>query len=158
VRKKSGDVLVMRRRERQQTNKLNEKLVIWAGGHIRREDGSNGTAIVRGAMRELKEELRLNVEPNELNLIGAVYADVGGKTSRHVAIVYEWRAETDDVAITLSSAEFFERRGTSLSGRFIPLDQLSKEIADETASEVWSQEIVRSLLPTSPSSHENVLF
>jgi len=158
VRNKSGHVLCMRRRERQASNKLHEKLVIWAGGHIRREDGSNGSAIVRGALRELKEELRLNVESDELKLLGAVYADVGGKTAKHVAIVYEWRAESDDVAISLSSAEFFERRGTSLSGKFLVLEDLVKQIQTADASEVWSTEIVRELLPTSTAKESSGLF
>ncbi|HZL36317.1 MAG TPA: NUDIX domain-containing protein [Tepidisphaeraceae bacterium] len=158
VRNKSGDVLVMRRRERQEANKLHERLVIWAGGHVRREDGTNGTAIVRGALRELKEELRLNVESTELRFLGAVYADSGGKTSRHVAIVFEWRAETDDVAITLSSAEFFERRGTSLSGKFVPLGKLATEISAEKNSEVWSDEIVRQLLPNANGLNQGALF
>lgn len=149
VRNKSGDVLCLRRRELNPSNKLHEKIVFWAGGHVRREDGSNGRAIVSGALRELKEELRLNVESDELKLLGAIYADVAGKTGKHVAIVYEWRAESDDVAISLSTAEFFERRGTSLSGRFLPQSDLVEQIKSQ-ASEVWSEEIVRELLPEHP--------
>jgi len=146
VRRKNGDVLLLRRSERSETNPLHEKLVIWAGGHVRREDGTNGHAILRGAQRELQEELRLNVEPEELRLFGAVYADEGGKTSKHAALVFEWRADTDDIAITLSSSEFFERRGTSLSGTFVPVSQLAEDVASKKISEVWSVEIIREIL------------
>ena len=147
VRNKTGDVLRLRRREKDEKSKLHEQLVIWAGGHVREEDGTNGDAILKGAQRELQEELRLSVEADELNFLGAVYADAGGREGKHVCLVFEWRAETDDVAITLSTAEFFERRGTSLSGKFIPLEQLGNEIASGNMKEPWSAEIVRKLLP-----------
>lgn len=59
VRNKSGAILRLRRKESSRDNPLHEKLVIWAGGHVRSEDGSNGEAIVRCAVRELQEELPL---------------------------------------------------------------------------------------------------
>jgi len=71
------------------------------------------------ALREIQEELRLSLEPHELKLRGAVIPESRWPrtTSKStVAIVYEWKAKTDDVAIVLSSAEFFERRGAALSG------------------------------------------
>jgi len=147
VRNKTGDVLRLRRRERTDDNPLHEKLVVWAGGHVRYEDSHNGEAILHAAHRELHEELRLEVEESHLALLGAVYVDTNGKTARHVAVVFEWRAETDDVAVSLSSAEFFERRGTSLSGKFVKTDDLIKEVEDEKMTEPWSIEIVRELLP-----------
>ena len=158
VRRKNGDVLRLRRSERNETNPLHEKLVIWAGGHVRKEDGSNGEAIRRGAQRELQEELRLNVEAEELNFLGAVYTDSGGKTSRHAALVFEWRAETDDVAITLSSAEFFERRGTSLSGTFVSLPELAQDVKSGRLSESWSVEIARSILSLMIDDQQPQLF
>jgi predicted NUDIX family phosphoesterase len=158
VRNKSGDILVLRRRERQTENKLHEKLVIWAGGHVRREDGSNGKALISCAQRELKEELRLNVEADELKFLGAIYTDVGGKTSQHVALVFEWFAEFDDVAITLSTAEFFERRGTSLSGRFRPLLDLRKETDGGAEFEPWSTEIIHHLIGAENSAGQQRLF
>ena len=146
VRKKSGDILLLRRREASPSNPLHEKLVIWAGGHVRIEDGENGDAILRGAVRELQEELRLSVEPDELRLIGSVYVPAGERTEKHVALVYEWFAETDDVAVALSNAEFFERRGNSLSGRFLSLESLVRDVKEGKIEEPWSQEIVRELL------------
>jgi hypothetical protein len=60
--------------------------------------------------------------------------------------VYEWKAETEDVAVVLSSAEFFERRGTSLSGSFVSLEELAHDVDDGKISEEWSVEIVREFL------------
>lgn len=158
VRNKSGQVLRLRRKEKLVDNPLHEKIVIWAGGHVRQEDASAGPAIVTGALRELDEELRLCVERADLRLLGATYADAGGKTSRHVAVVFEWRAETDDIAVALSNAEFFERRGTSLSGSFVDLSVLAQETRDGKVEEIWSSEIVRELLPKTDVKFQPRLF
>jgi predicted NUDIX family phosphoesterase/predicted ATPase len=147
VRTKSGQVLLLRRREKQEENPLHDRVVIWAGGHVRREDAANGQSIVQGLLRELHEELRLSLEAKSLNLLGAIHVDLGGSICKHVAIVYEWRAETDDVVVVLSNAEFYERRGTSLSGKFVPLEELSgswKKFSDQ--SEPWSEQIIRDML------------
>jgi predicted NUDIX family phosphoesterase len=146
VRNKSGDILRLKRRERSEENPLHEKIVIWAGGHVRKEDQANGASAIQCALRELQEELRLFIEPDELKLLGAVYRDEGERTSKHVAIVYEWRAQTDDVAVALSTAEFFERRGTSLSGKFVPLKEVAHDVETGKLSEEWSADIVRELL------------
>ena len=156
VRNRSGEVLRLRRREKSSNNPLDNKIVIWAGGHVRREDAAHGDPLVLCATRELEEELRLQVQPASLRLVGAVYFDNGGSTSKHVAIAYEWQAETDDVAIVLSKAEFFERRGTSLSGSFASVDELGRDVKAgeddpkgkkrEGLREPWSVELVRRYL------------
>jgi predicted NUDIX family phosphoesterase len=146
VRNRAGDVLRLRRRERDERNRLHEKLVIWAGGHLRKEDLANGASVLHCAQRELQEELRLCIEPHELKLLGALYRDMGERTAKHAAIVYEWRAQTEDVAVVLSSAEFFERRGTSLSGNFIPLTRLAEEVDNGNMDEDWTVDIVREIL------------
>jgi predicted NUDIX family phosphoesterase len=146
VRTKSGSVLRLRRKEAHSENPLDQKIVIWAGGHVRSEDGDNGTVILRAALRELQEELRLSVEAEELNVLGCVYINKGDRTSKHVALVYEWRADTDDVAIVLCSTEFFERHGNSLSGTFVTIDELANDVIDKEITEPWSVEIARNLL------------
>ena len=158
VRNKSGEVLQLRRRERSEDKPLHEKLVIWAGGHVRKEDAKNGDSLIHCALRELQEELRLSLEGKDLTLLGAVYADAEGSISKHAAFVYEWRAETDDVAVALSTSEFFERRGTSLSGKFADLKTISSDINSNKISEVWSVEIVRELLAKDKYKFKSRLF
>jgi predicted NUDIX family phosphoesterase len=98
-------------------------------------------------LRELHEELRLSLDAKDLKLIGAIHSDVGGKTSKHIAIVYEWRAETDDVKVVLSNTEFAERRGTSLSGKFVNVKDLIANLSKHGQGiEPWSEEIIRNLL------------
>ncbi|HVU28369.1 MAG TPA: NUDIX domain-containing protein [Verrucomicrobiae bacterium] len=146
IRNKSGDVLRLRRKERDGENPLHEKIVIWAGGHARKEDQANGETLVQCAIRELQEELRLSLDPNELQLHGAIYFNQNQKSARHVAILYEWRAPADDVAMVLSTAEFFERRGTALSGTFVSLKSLFADVENEKIDEPWSVEIVQQVL------------
>ena len=149
VRNGTGDLLRLKRKEQRRDSSLHGKTVIWAGGHVRREDGANGHSIEQGAVRELQEELRISIDPSGLKLLGAVWvrAREGDNTRRHVAIVYEWCAPTDDVAVALSATEFYERRGTSLSGSFIAPLQLATDVGNGEICEPWSVEIVRHLLP-----------
>jgi predicted NUDIX family phosphoesterase len=153
VRNRSGHILQLVRKERDPKNKLHKKVAVWAGGHVRREDGHNGSSITRGAIRELQEELRLYVEPEALELIGAVYVSVGEITKKHLAIVYEWRALTDDVEVTLAKSEFYEKGGASLTGVFRSPEQIS---AQEEGLEAWSVAILTNLLQN-PASAKPVL-
>ena len=146
VRNADGDVLRLRRREKRNDNPLHEKIVIWAGGHVRCEDAVNGSPLVNCAVRELGEELRLQLESSSMSLIGAVYIDNGGSASKHVAIVYEWRAPKNDVSVVLSRTEFFERRGTSLSGSFASVHKLVEDVKNNKLMEPWSVELVREYL------------
>jgi predicted NUDIX family phosphoesterase len=152
VRNKSGEVLRLRRKETHAANPLDKKLVVWAGGHVRVEDGDTGDALVQCAIRELHEELRLSIEPEELTFLGAIYTPTGERSGKHVAMVYEWRATTDDVAVALTNAEFFERRGNALSGTFVSVDEVVTDISKKKGVEEWSVEIAREFLaPSNPA-------
>ncbi len=144
VRNRSGHILRLVRKERETSNKLHKKITVWAGGHVRREDGPEGKdSIVTGARRELQEELRIQATLDRLCLIGAVYVPASGSTQKHMAFVYEWRAETDDVEVALCNGEFMERHGASLQGNFLPANEIAEE-QDEL--EEWSKEILTNLL------------
>ncbi len=149
IRNRSGQILQLKRREKHKKNALHDQLVIWAGGHVRKEDSANGHTIVQCAIRELQEELRLRVEPSELTLLGAVFADHGGGLSKHSAIVFEWCASTDEVNLVLNAAEFFERRGSSQSGRFVGIADLLSCVESEQVVETWSVRILEKLLANS---------
>jgi predicted NUDIX family phosphoesterase/predicted ATPase len=149
IRNKSGQVLQLKRKEKNQTASLHDKLVIWAGGHVRKEDSANGQTLIQCAIRELQEELRLRVDSSELKLLGAIYADHGGGLTRHMALVYEWSAASDDVEIVLNATEFFERRGNSQSGRFIGIEDLHRCVDTDLVVETWSVQIIKNLLSNS---------
>jgi len=147
VRNKSGRVFRLCRQEQTDKNSLNEKIVIWTGGPVRKEDEVGGDAILQCALREIQEQLRLSLEPHDLKLRGAVYSEPGGEGARkRVAIVYEWKIKMDSVAIVLSHAEFFDRRGTALSGTFVSLKDIVRDVDEGKITEELSVEIVRELL------------
>ena len=153
VRNADGEVLRLRRREKSNNNSLHNKIVIWAGGHVRCEDADNGDPLTHCAIRELEEELRLQVERSSLRLMGAVYFGNGEGISKHVGIAYEWRAKTNDVSAVLSRSEFFEKIGTSLSGSFCSVERLADDARSKNAGEKrekldepWSVELIRNCL------------
>ena len=90
--------------------------------------------------------------------IGAVYFDNGGSTSKHVAIAYEWRSVTNDVSVVLSRSEFFERRGTSLSGSFAGVDKLVDDVQTKRLKEPWSVELIREHLAKEAFGEDLSLF
>jgi predicted NUDIX family phosphoesterase len=143
IRNSKGDVLQLRRKERDRKNSLHNQLVLWAGGHVRQEDGTNGKAVMHCLLREAKEELKLNIAESEPQFLGAIWErHATPKTAQHVALVFEWRAQSEDVEVCLSNAEFYERRGTSLSGRFVATSELVGKKIDEP----WSSVILENLL------------
>lgn len=150
IRNRSGQILQLKRREKDSKNALHEKIVIWAGGHVRKEDSANGKTLLQCSVRELQEELRLRVEHEELKLVGAIYDDGPGNVSKHVAIVYEWHAESDDVNVVLNATEFFERRGASQSGKFIGMKDLLRCVDENQVVESWSVKIAKELLSADP--------
>lgn len=157
IRNKLGHVLRLRRRERDKENYLNEKLVNWAGGHVREEDSTNGDPLLACAVRELNEELRLRITKEELKFVGATYFENYGEgTAKHIAIAYEWIAKTEDVSVVLSTAEFFERTGGSLSGKFVAVQDL--EQSDSSGkTEPWTLALYKNHLATG-GVRQNGLF
>jgi predicted NUDIX family phosphoesterase len=147
VRNKSGRLLRLRRKSRTGQDPLNEKIVIWTGGPVRKQDGTAGDPVLHCALREIEEALRLGLEAHELKLRGAVYCGPGGEAMPpRVAIVYEWKAKSDAVEVVLSRAEFFGSRGTAVSGTFVPLRDIVRDVDDGKITEELSVEIVRELL------------
>ena len=158
VRNKAGGILRLRRKERDENSTLHEKVVIWAGGHARKEDAELGSAILNCAVRELQEELRISIEPADLSLLGAIYSNSNGGTSKHVALVFDWQAAQADVEVAISNAEFFERRGNSLSGTFVSPEEILQSVNSDKLTEEWSEQIVKSLLPTTAGKVDKGLF
>ena len=113
---------------------------------MRQEDNHAGKPLLQCIARELEEELRLRVTPESVSLLGAIYLEEGKSSVKHVAIVYEWRAATDDVEVALSNAEFFERRGTSLSGKFVEVAEIVEEMKKGGQEEPWSGYIMREFI------------
>lgn len=146
IKNRSGKILQLKRKEKDTKNVLHEQLVIWAGGHVRKEDSANGSTLLNCAVRELQEELRLRVSPVDLKLMGAVYHQTRPGLIKHMAIVYEWQAESDEVDVVLNGEAFFERRGSSQSGQFVGITDLQACLDSDKVVEEWSVSIIKELM------------
>lgn len=158
VQNKKGAVLRLKRREKSDKNPLHEETVIWAGGHVRREDEDGTDPLVSCAVRELEEEIRLSVEAASLRLVGVIHPQVSPGTTKHIALVYEWNASTDDVDIALNDAEFFEKRGTSLSGTFQSPQDILRQLEAGDIKEEWSTQIIKNVLTATRAKVDRDLF
>lgn len=146
VRNKSGHILRLIRKETNPQSDLHEKVVLWAGGHVRQEDADEGNSLRWCAVREMQEELRLRITPESLKSLGSIYINDATNTSKHVALVYEWRAETDYVSVSLNNSEFFERGGKSLRCEFVDKIALRSDADGGRISEPWSKTVLDRLL------------
>lgn len=164
IRDSNGRVLKLRRREKDPRNDLHEKVVLWAGGHARQEDNVRNQPIYECLVRELDEELRLKTQPDEFKLVGAIYTPgASRKSARHLALVYEWIAPTESVAIVINAEEFAERKGNSHSGRFADVTVIVDEFRSSKGnkgpmpSEPWSKEILENYLASGTQLYNDLL-
>lgn len=158
IRNQKGELLLLKRRESTKENHLHDKFVVWAGGHVREEDASNGDPILHCLCRELDEELRLSIDRKELKFIGAVYDPVSEKSKKHLALLHEWQAPTDDDSVTLTAAEFRERRGNSVSGTFQAISGIRGVLGPKSSLEPWSKIILREVYKASLNGEDTNLF
>ena len=133
-----GKILLLRRSEIDPNNRLHEKYVIWAGGHVREQDASEDT-LVSGIKRELAEELFIKSQYSIDGPIGFVYFPSSIKSRKHLGVVYKIKLVSDEVALGLDQTEFKERRGKSVSGTFQSPSQLKSYYS---GMEQWSKSIL----------------
>jgi predicted NUDIX family phosphoesterase len=104
---------------------LHDKYDIWAGGHVNESD--NGDDILLNTLnRELTEEVFIKdafeLHPKPIALIRT---NEDARASRHIAVLYEIKLKSEDVALALNQKEFRSTRGTSMSGRLIEIDEIA---------------------------------
>jgi predicted NUDIX family phosphoesterase/thymidylate kinase len=130
---------------------LHEKYDVWAGGHVSQVD--DGDEILLNSLnRELSEEVFIKdafeLHPDPIALIRT---NEDARASRHIAVLYEIRLKSEDVALALNQKEFRSTRGTSLSGRLIDIAEI-RAVYREMGQ--WSKSIVDHLWPLGSSSSE----
>lgn len=133
-------VFLLRRSEENTNNRLHNKYTIWAGGHIREEDLKGEFGPFQNALhRELSEELYIRTTFN-LAPLGLLLDSSNSRSRVHLAVVYLITLDKPDIAIALNQKEFKERKGKSLSGRFLSLQEIVKH-AEEM--EFWSKILLK---------------
>jgi predicted NUDIX family phosphoesterase len=118
---------------------LHNKYDIWAGGHVIESDA--GTDILLNTLhRELTEEVFIKeaFDPPR-GPVALIRTDEDARASRHIAVLYEITLKSEDVALALNQKEFRFTRGTSMSGRLVPINELAA-LYNEMGN--WSKSIV----------------
>lgn len=113
----NGRFLLLRRKEEDPRDRMHERYVIWAGGHIREQDNTENNTILNCLMRELNEELYIKSVPTP-ELVGVVLDTSSVRSACHVGIVYKMLLDNPDIAISMNQKEFKESKGKSVSGKF----------------------------------------
>ena len=142
-------VLLLRRKKA--GHPLHDTYAVWAGGHVVKED--DGPRILLNALnREIEEEVFIKeaFELNE-NPIGLVRSNEDARASRHIGVVYEIKLKSENVALALNQKEFRSTRGSSMSGRLVPVADLAT-FYDEMGD--WSQFIVNHFWPESSKKED----
>lgn len=148
--------LLLRRSEENHKDRMHEKYVIWAGGHVRKQDNKDGNVIKECLLREIGEELYIKNLPSP-ELIGLMLDTSGVSSSRHLGIIHRFIIDQPDVAISMDQKEFKERKGKSVSGKFVTSEELATFF---DKMERWSQILIVEYLRLidKPLSHQAVLF
>jgi predicted NUDIX family phosphoesterase/thymidylate kinase len=131
-----GDLLVLRRTERDQSHRMHEKCTVWAGGHIRLDDG--GEDPIQAALaREVEEELYLSELP-ELEVVGLVRDDSSPRSRMHVGIVHRAVLQ-GPIALAMDGQDFTEFRGGSVTVHLVGPDGIG---GYANRMEPWSRTIL----------------
>lgn len=132
------------------TSPEDDKLLLYLGGHIRREDSyhsndSNLLSIAQYALhREIKEEVGLDYFPPQNELI-CIWTRDNERSRKHLALCYVFEADIDSLKLRLDSNEFMTT-GNTISGSIFTMDQVLKRKRD---LEPWSKIILREIFGVS---------
>ena len=99
---------------------------------MREEDRRNDAVLpehwlMDGLIRELDEELALDISDDRLCLRYLIHDETDQRKFRHLCIVYEI-VLSGDTECVISGKEHRERLGTSLSGKFLSVEELPRDI------------------------------
>ena len=138
-----GKILVLKRKK--PGHPLHDTYAVWAGGHVTDGDDVGSDILLNALNRELTEEVfikeafELKPEP-----IGLIRTNEDARASRHIAVLYELTLKSENIALALNQKEFRSTRGSSMSGKLVPVSDLGS-IYDEMGD--WSRFIVDHFWP-----------
>ncbi len=134
-------VLVLKKNNKSVSKKSPEKnkLLLYAGGHIRKEDAEDSNSIfeiIRNALyREIQEELNESITINSGCECFLVYSTDYEKSKKHLGICFVITMNLDNVGFKPSRLEFIEKSGKTKNGMVLSL----KEIIDSDEQiDSWS--------------------
>jgi predicted NUDIX family phosphoesterase len=141
-------VLVLKKKQKTKDHPENNKYLLYAGGHIRKEDSfeeENNTFIEiarSGLIRELKEELGVNLVPDGIEPF-LIYTPIMKTSKRHMALCFILKVDFSDLKFKLDEFELEQSRGKGKGGSIFSLEELNKELQKENVYfDSWSIEIL----------------
>jgi predicted NUDIX family phosphoesterase len=115
------------------------KLLLYVGGHIRKEDSRGNTLLENlkiALHREIEEEIGESVDTFKLAKPFLIYKSDNIKSRKHLGVCFVISMDFEDKRFKLTSDEFIRKSGKSRSGDIIEVRELIR--LDEEFEE-WSQ-------------------
>ena len=117
------------------------KLLLYAGGHMRKEDLISNKPFLKTALntleRELNEELGLSISMEGARNPFILYCPNTRSSKRHLAL--GWFIKVDEsIKLQLDNYEIVQKKGTSKSGTFLAF----QDLCEKDDFESWSQNIL----------------
>lgn len=132
-----GNTNVVLYRRKGHEERLVGKFSAGWGGHINNEDES----IIDGALRELKEELDIDVNRDNLKFAGYLYSDVDAVSRVHLGMVYTMNITMIDYGILKPSDEIDYMI-------FEPVDLVKADmLINPSDYEEWTKDAIAGLFP-----------
>jgi len=145
--KKKDSVFIIKKKIKSlsDTSPEKDKLLIYAGGHIRNEDVVAGEEnnfiqnVKNTLQRELKEELGINIYPDHVEPF-LIYTPDDSRSAKHIAICFVITIDFANTAFRLDHREIVQKTGKSKSGRVFTIKDISSL---EDKLESWTIEILK---------------
>ncbi|MFH1563805.1 MAG: hypothetical protein ABIF11_10390 [Nitrospirota bacterium] len=124
-----------------------DKLLVYVGGHIRKEDNVYGNSenlisIAKTALsREIKEELGTSLRVNNEPPL-CIWIKDNSKSEQHIAICFVVEIDFKQLNCKLDEYEFIQKRGRTDSGKTMSISEL---ISKKNELEKWSEIILKTL-------------
>jgi len=152
--KNRENVLVLKKKDESLSDHSPEKdkLLIYSGGHIRKEDNVSVDNILSNSddflsvasntlAREIKEELDISISPRFKSPL-CIWYKGNPQSEKHLAILYVYEADFNFLNIKLDSYEYIQKRGKSKSGQIFSFKDLEEESENlESWSKIILQEV-----------------
>jgi predicted NUDIX family phosphoesterase len=135
-----------------------DKVLVYAGGHIRLEDQNKSgndrfIDVVRNTFRrELQEELGESITVNSEPYV--IYTpSYNDKSAKHLAVCFIVTMDLDDKKFKPRPEEFVQKSGKSISGQVLDISSVLDHSADLDS---WSSAILLSIFKVKPKIAESL--
>jgi predicted NUDIX family phosphoesterase len=133
-----------------------DKVLIYAGGHIRFEDQNGNNKfidVVRNTFRrEMEEELGESITVNSEPYL--IYTpSYNEKSSKHIAVCFVITMDLKDKKFKPRPEEFIQKSGKSMSGQVLDINDLISHSSDLDS---WSYEILSRIFNLKPKTSESL--